>query len=107
MVTTCRMSEGRGTPTHAALCWRGSTHTLLAVLQAFSPVNLSGFPQEPRHLQFLADLEDCSVFSLIAGRKQYNAPTDFGFCIKVRPLSLPARCQPTLTIPLDTLEFKQ
>ncbi|KAF6301710.1 growth factor receptor bound protein 10 [Rhinolophus ferrumequinum] len=38
--------------------------------------------QEPRHLQFLADLEDCSVFSLIAGRKQYSAPTDYGFCIK-------------------------
>lgn len=41
-----------------------------------------GVSKEPRHLQFLADLEDCSVFSLIAGRKQYSAPTDFGFCIK-------------------------
>uniref|UniRef100_A0A671FBE3 Growth factor receptor bound protein 10 n=1 Tax=Rhinolophus ferrumequinum TaxID=59479 RepID=A0A671FBE3_RHIFE len=41
-----------------------------------------GVSKEPRHLQFLADLEDCSVFSLIAGRKQYSAPTDYGFCIK-------------------------
>ncbi|XP_054427357.1 growth factor receptor-bound protein 10 isoform X2 [Pteronotus mesoamericanus] len=41
-----------------------------------------GSSKEPRHLQLLADLEDCSVFSLIAGRKQYSAPTDFGFCIK-------------------------
>uniref|UniRef100_A0A5F5PMG0 Growth factor receptor bound protein 10 n=2 Tax=Equus TaxID=9789 RepID=A0A5F5PMG0_HORSE len=38
--------------------------------------------QEPRHLQLLADLEDSSVFSLIAGKKQYSAPTDYGFCIK-------------------------
>uniref|UniRef100_A0A8C9D4G9 Growth factor receptor bound protein 10 n=1 Tax=Panthera leo TaxID=9689 RepID=A0A8C9D4G9_PANLE len=38
--------------------------------------------QEPRHLQLLAGLEDSSIFSLIAGRKQYCAPTDYGFCIK-------------------------
>ncbi|KAF4019894.1 hypothetical protein G4228_011683 [Cervus hanglu yarkandensis] len=38
--------------------------------------------QEPRHLQLLAELEDSSIFSLIAGRKQYGAPTDYGFCIK-------------------------
>ncbi|XP_045684884.1 growth factor receptor-bound protein 10 isoform X2 [Phyllostomus hastatus] len=41
-----------------------------------------GSSKEPRHLQLLADLEDGSVFSLISGRKQYSAPTDFGFCIK-------------------------
>ncbi|XP_066209945.1 growth factor receptor-bound protein 10 isoform X1 [Saccopteryx leptura] len=41
-----------------------------------------GSSKEPRHLQLLADVEDCSVFSLIAGRKQYSAPTDFGLCIK-------------------------
>jgi hypothetical protein len=39
--------------------------------------------QEPRHLQLLADLEDSNVFSLIAGKKQYSAPTDHGLCIKV------------------------
>uniref|UniRef100_F6X276 Growth factor receptor bound protein 10 n=1 Tax=Ornithorhynchus anatinus TaxID=9258 RepID=F6X276_ORNAN len=41
-----------------------------------------GTSKEPRHLQMLADLEDSNIFSLIAGKKQYNAPTDFGFCIK-------------------------
>ncbi|ELV13923.1 Growth factor receptor-bound protein 10 [Tupaia chinensis] len=38
--------------------------------------------QEPRHLQLLADLEDSNIFSLIAGKKQYGAPTDHGLCIK-------------------------
>ncbi|OXB60565.1 hypothetical protein ASZ78_017011, partial [Callipepla squamata] len=38
--------------------------------------------QEPRHLQLLADLEDNNIFSLIAGKKLYNAPAEFGFCIK-------------------------
>ncbi|XP_044527299.1 growth factor receptor-bound protein 10 [Gracilinanus agilis] len=41
-----------------------------------------GTSKEPRHLQLLADLEDSNVFSLITGKKQYNAPTDYGFCIK-------------------------
>ncbi|GAB5568399.1 growth factor receptor-bound protein 10 isoform X1 [Prionailurus iriomotensis] len=41
-----------------------------------------GVSKEPRHLQLLAGLEDSSIFSLIAGRKQYCAPTDYGFCIK-------------------------
>ncbi|KAB0375588.1 hypothetical protein FD755_012231 [Muntiacus reevesi] len=41
-----------------------------------------GASKEPRHLQLLAELEDSSIFSLIAGRKQYGAPTDYGFCIK-------------------------
>ncbi|CAO2640676.1 Growth factor receptor-bound protein 10 [Lemmus lemmus] len=38
--------------------------------------------QEPRHLQLLADLEESSIFYLIAGKKQYNAPNDHGMCIK-------------------------
>ncbi|XP_062356002.1 growth factor receptor-bound protein 10 isoform X2 [Cinclus cinclus] len=38
--------------------------------------------QEPRHLQLLADLEDSNIFSLIAGKKLYNAPAEYGFCIK-------------------------
>lgn len=42
-------------------------------------------PQEPRHLQLLADLEDSNIFSLIAGKKLYNAPAEYGFCIKVNP----------------------
>ncbi|XP_011920822.1 PREDICTED: growth factor receptor-bound protein 10 isoform X2 [Cercocebus atys] len=41
-----------------------------------------GTSKEPRHLQLLADLEDSNIFSLIAGRKQYSAPTDHGLCIK-------------------------
>nr|XP_058930683.1 growth factor receptor-bound protein 10 isoform X2 [Kogia breviceps] len=41
-----------------------------------------GASKEPRHLQLLAGLEDSRVFSLMAGRKQYGAPTDYGFCIK-------------------------
>ncbi|XP_044309288.1 growth factor receptor-bound protein 10 isoform X2 [Varanus komodoensis] len=41
-----------------------------------------GSSKEPRHLQLLADLEDSNIFSLIAGKKMYNAPTDYGFCIK-------------------------
>uniref|UniRef100_A0A673CMU7 Growth factor receptor-bound protein 10-like n=1 Tax=Sphaeramia orbicularis TaxID=375764 RepID=A0A673CMU7_9TELE len=38
--------------------------------------------QEPRHLQLLADLEDSNIFSVITGKKQHGAPTDYGFCIK-------------------------
>ncbi|XP_077160279.1 growth factor receptor-bound protein 10 isoform X4 [Paroedura picta] len=41
-----------------------------------------GSSKEPRHLQLLADLEDSNIFSLIAGKKMYSAPTDYGFCIK-------------------------
>ncbi|VTJ84993.1 Hypothetical predicted protein, partial [Marmota monax] len=37
---------------------------------------------EPRHLQLLADLEESNIFFLIAGKKQYSAPTDHGLCIK-------------------------
>lgn len=39
--------------------------------------------QEPRHLQFLADLEDSNIFTVITGKKQHGAPTDYEFCIKV------------------------
>lgn len=53
------------------------------------PVKTDAFSQEPRHLQLLADLEDCSVFSVFSGKKQYSIPTDFGFCIKVSPQPWP------------------
>lgn len=43
--------------------------------------------QEPRHLQLLADLEDSNIFTVITGKKQHGAPTDYGFCIKVRDTS--------------------
>lgn len=58
---------------------------LLASAEKIPPINLITSLQEPRHLQLLAELEDSSIFSLIAGRKQYGAPTDYGFCIKVPP----------------------
>uniref|UniRef100_A0A7N8X5M4 Growth factor receptor-bound protein 10b n=1 Tax=Mastacembelus armatus TaxID=205130 RepID=A0A7N8X5M4_9TELE len=38
--------------------------------------------KEPRHLQLLADLEDSNIFTVITGKKQHGAPTDYGFCIK-------------------------
>ncbi|XP_045443131.1 growth factor receptor-bound protein 10 isoform X2 [Pipistrellus kuhlii] len=41
-----------------------------------------GSSKEPRHLQLMADLEDCSVFTVISGKKQYHTPTEFGFCLK-------------------------
>lgn len=39
--------------------------------------------QEPRHLQYVADLEGLNVYSVVNSRKLYGAPTDFTFCIKV------------------------
>ncbi|KAM6156711.1 LOW QUALITY PROTEIN: growth factor receptor-bound protein 10 [Erethizon dorsatum] len=41
-----------------------------------------GTSKEPRHLQLLADLEESNIFFVISGKKQYNAPTDHGLCIK-------------------------
>lgn len=32
----------------------------------------------------MADLEDSNIFTVITGKKQYGAPTDYSFCIKVR-----------------------
>ncbi|XP_049586547.1 growth factor receptor-bound protein 10 isoform X1 [Syngnathus scovelli] len=41
-----------------------------------------GTSKEPRHLHLLADLEDSNIFTVITGKKQHGAPTDFEFCIK-------------------------
>lgn len=41
------------------------------------------FVQEPRHLQYVADLGDLNVYTVVNSRKLYGAPTDFTFCIKV------------------------
>ncbi|XP_060727184.1 growth factor receptor-bound protein 10 isoform X5 [Tachysurus vachellii] len=41
-----------------------------------------GTSKEPRHLQLLADLEDSNIFTVIAGKKLHNAPTEYEFCIK-------------------------
>lgn len=43
------------------------------------------YEQEPRHLQYVADLGDLNVYSVVNSRKLYGAPNDFTFCIKVRP----------------------
>uniref|UniRef100_A0A8D0D180 Growth factor receptor bound protein 10 n=1 Tax=Sander lucioperca TaxID=283035 RepID=A0A8D0D180_SANLU len=41
-----------------------------------------GTSKEPRHLQLLADIEDSNIFTVITGKKQHGAPTDYEFCIK-------------------------
>ncbi|XP_053476751.1 growth factor receptor-bound protein 10 isoform X1 [Ictalurus furcatus] len=41
-----------------------------------------GTSKEPRHLHLLADLEDSNIFTVIAGKKLHNAPTEYEFCIK-------------------------
>uniref|UniRef100_H3D2S5 Growth factor receptor bound protein 7 n=1 Tax=Tetraodon nigroviridis TaxID=99883 RepID=H3D2S5_TETNG len=41
-----------------------------------------GSSKEPRHLQYVADLEGLNVYSVVNSRKLYGAPTDFTFCIK-------------------------
>lgn len=46
-----------------------------------------GTSKEPRHLQSLSDLEESNVFTMTTGRKMYNAPTDYQFCIK------PSKCR--------------
>ncbi|XP_041123068.1 LOW QUALITY PROTEIN: growth factor receptor-bound protein 7-like [Polyodon spathula] len=41
-----------------------------------------GSSKEPRHLQYVADLEELNIYSVSQSRKLYGAPTDFTFCIK-------------------------
>lgn len=50
-------------------------------------------PQDPRHLQYFADLTESNIYYVTQGKKHYGTPTEFGFCIKVRPLWAP---QPAL-----------
>ncbi|KAK7919444.1 hypothetical protein WMY93_010728 [Mugilogobius chulae] len=47
--------------------------------------------KEPRHLQYVADLEDLNVYTVVNSKKLYGAPTDFTFCIK--PSKNPVRAQ--------------
>ncbi|XP_016893686.1 growth factor receptor-bound protein 10 isoform X9 [Cynoglossus semilaevis] len=44
--------------------------------------SVKGTSKEPRHLQLLADMEENNIFTVITGKKQHGAPTDYGFCIK-------------------------
>ncbi|KAK2820097.1 hypothetical protein Q5P01_023056 [Channa striata] len=50
-----------------------------------------GSSKEPRHLCYVADLEDFNVYSVVNSRKLYGAPTGFTFCIK--PAKNPIRAQ--------------
>lgn len=43
--------------------------------------------QDPRHLQYVADVNESNVYVVTQGRKFYGMPTDFGFCIKVKTLA--------------------
>nr|KAF6295757.1 growth factor receptor bound protein 7 [Myotis myotis] len=42
--------------------------------------------QDPRHLQYLADVNESNAYVVTQGRKLYGMPTDFGFCIKPNKL---------------------
>nr|XP_057922296.1 growth factor receptor-bound protein 7 [Doryrhamphus excisus]XP_057922297.1 growth factor receptor-bound protein 7 [Doryrhamphus excisus] len=50
-----------------------------------------GSSKEPRHLQYVADLQDLNVHNVVNARKLYAAPADFTFCIK--PSKRPVRLQ--------------
>uniref|UniRef100_A0A8C2WFY0 Growth factor receptor bound protein 7 n=1 Tax=Cyclopterus lumpus TaxID=8103 RepID=A0A8C2WFY0_CYCLU len=41
-----------------------------------------GSSKEPRHLQYVADLDDLNVYTVVNSLKLYSAPSDFTFCIK-------------------------
>ncbi|NWQ85928.1 GRB7 protein, partial [Burhinus bistriatus] len=38
--------------------------------------------QDPRHLQYFADLTESNIYYVTQGKKLYGTPTEFGFCIK-------------------------
>ncbi|XP_067345018.1 growth factor receptor-bound protein 7 isoform X4 [Channa argus] len=50
-----------------------------------------GSSKEPRHLCYVADLQDFNVYTVVNSRKLYGAPTGFTFCIK--PSRNPVRAQ--------------
>ncbi|KAJ7991690.1 hypothetical protein DPEC_G00286500 [Dallia pectoralis] len=50
-----------------------------------------GSSKEPRHLQLLSDLDDCSIYTVTTGRKSHNSPTDYQFCIK--PSKVRSECK--------------
>ncbi|XP_028931739.1 growth factor receptor-bound protein 7 isoform X1 [Ornithorhynchus anatinus] len=45
-----------------------------------------GTSKDPRHLQYLADVNETNVYVVTQGRKLYGTPTDFGFCLKPNKL---------------------
>uniref|UniRef100_G3NKA6 Growth factor receptor bound protein 7 n=1 Tax=Gasterosteus aculeatus aculeatus TaxID=481459 RepID=G3NKA6_GASAC len=59
-----------------------------------------GSSKEPRHLQYVADLDDLNVFTVVNGRKLYGAPSDFTFSIK--PTKNPPRLQDLKILSADS-----
>ncbi|GAB1296777.1 Growth factor receptor-bound protein 7 [Apodemus speciosus] len=45
-----------------------------------------GTSKDPRHLQYVADINESDVYVVTQGRKLYGMPTDFGFCVKPNKL---------------------
>ncbi|XP_033618914.1 growth factor receptor-bound protein 7 isoform X4 [Fukomys damarensis] len=45
-----------------------------------------GTSKDPRHLQYVADVNESNVYVVTQGRKLYGLPTDFGFCVKPNKL---------------------
>ncbi|KAG2460849.1 growth factor receptor-bound protein 7 isoform X1 [Polypterus senegalus] len=41
-----------------------------------------GDSKEPRHLQYVADLEELNIYSISHSKKLHSAPTEFAFCVK-------------------------
>ncbi|XP_007482366.1 growth factor receptor-bound protein 7 isoform X1 [Monodelphis domestica] len=48
-----------------------------------------GTSKDPRHLQYVADVNESNVYLVTKGRKLYGMPTDFGFCVKPNKLRSP------------------
>ncbi|KAM8837482.1 growth factor receptor-bound protein 7 isoform 2-T2 [Spinachia spinachia] len=59
-----------------------------------------GSSKEPRHLQYVADLDDLNVFTVVNGRKLYGAPSEFTFSIK--PTKNPPRLQDLKILSADS-----
>lgn len=68
-----------------ALTLRNLRSVCVCARMCFCLCSWGGWDQEPRHLQYMADLEDLNAYSVVNSRKLYGAPTDFTFCIKVAP----------------------
>lgn len=45
-----------------------------------------GTSKDPRHLQYVADINESNVYVVTQGHKLYGIPTDFGFCVKPNKL---------------------
>ncbi|XP_058038931.1 growth factor receptor-bound protein 7 isoform X1 [Ahaetulla prasina] len=41
-----------------------------------------GMSKDPRHLQYCVDINESVIYYITQGKKQYNTPTEYGFCIK-------------------------